>query len=217
MWDRLLGKGLWFLLLWALCWGCAPAGPVPGYAAPKAPARGLFLVASEKMLSPVFARRVILLVKAGRGGAVGLIINSPTPHSLGDVVPRLKGLKVAASPVFAGGPVEPRRLQVLFRSSGSPPRSEPVLDDVFFSRSEQTLLEQGAGASPSALRVFAGYAGWAPGQLERELERGGWHLVSAGSEVLFRERTEGLWRELLPASAAPSRWVRVEGGCLPAC
>jgi putative transcriptional regulator len=171
------------------------------------PAKGLFLVASKKMRSPVFSRTVILLVKAGKRGAVGVIVNRPTPHSFGEALPQLKELKGAGSAIFEGGPVEPRRLQALFRSPDQPPQSEQVFAGIYYSGSEQVVLEQvQTGVPASALRIYAGYAGWAPGQLEQELRRGGWHLVSADPEILFREKPGAIWQELLPAPAPRWTW-----------
>jgi putative transcriptional regulator len=170
------------------------------------PGKGVFLVASEDMEGPVFKHAVILLVFADETGALGLIINRPTPHTLEQAIPALKGLKGAGMRVFDGGPVERVTLQVLFRSDDPPAESFHIFEDVYFSRSEPMILDMvKVGVPSSAMRLYAGYAGWAPGQLEMEMERGGWHLIEADVRSLFDEKHDELWRQLVPGTA--SRWV----------
>ncbi|MFC1684537.1 YqgE/AlgH family protein [Pseudomonadota bacterium] len=174
--------------------------------AAKSPGKGAWLVASEDMEGPVFKHAVILLVFADETGALGLIINRPTPHTLGQAIPALKGLKGADEVVFDGGPVDRTTLQVLFRSEDPPADSFHIFEDVYFSRNELLILDMvKVGVPPSAMRLYAGYTGWAPGQLEMEMERGGWHLVEADVQSLFDKKYDELWRQLVPGAA--SRWV----------
>ncbi|VAX08326.1 hypothetical protein MNBD_GAMMA26-534 [hydrothermal vent metagenome] len=191
-------KGLQTILLWSLC--CTLA-----FAAPPAPKAGLFLVATKKMSGPIFSRTVILLVKADKTGTMGVIINRPTPHSLGDVVQQLRGTNGADSIIFDGGPVAPIILHTLYRSKPPVDSSIQVFEGVYFSNSEQVLLDR-IQTSPTSTRIYSGYTGWAAGQLESELKRGDWHLVAADPEVVFRSKTDGIWQELVPAGA--TRWVR---------
>lgn len=174
--------------------------------AAKSPGKGTLLVASEDMNGPVFKHVVILLVFADETGALGLIVNRPTPHTLGQAIPALKGLKGADEVVFDGGPVDRTTLQVLFRSDDPPADSFHIFEDVYFSRNEPLILDMvKVGVPPSAMRLYAGYAGWAPGQLEMEMERGGWHFAEADAQSLFDKKYDELWRQLVPGTA--SRWV----------
>jgi len=107
---------------------------------------------------------------------------------------------------FDGGPVDRTTLQVLFRSDDPPSDSFHIFEDVYFSRNEALILDMvKVGVPPSAMRLYAGYAGWAPGQLEMEMERGGWHLAEADVQSLFDKKYDELWRQLVPGTA--SRWV----------
>jgi len=179
-------KGLQALLLWFFCCALSLAAPPP-----LVPTKGLFLVASEKTSSPAFSRTVILLVKANKGGAMGIIINRPTPHLLGDMVEQLRETGGANNIIFEGGPVGPVQLHTLFQSESPTKDGVQILKDIYFSRSEAVLLER-VQTSPASTRIYAGYAGWAAGQLESELARGGWHLMAANQEILFRNKVDDL-------------------------
>lgn len=205
-----LSRGLFILALLAVgaaSSALADSGPGPaGLAVAHGPEKGYFLVASKDMTGAMFKNTVILLVSMDEDGAVGLIVNRPTPHTLGEGIPALKDLRGADRLVFDGGPVDRVTLQVLFRSEDPPAESVHVFDDVYYSRNESLILGMvQLGVPPSNMRLYAGYAGWAPGQLEMELKRGGWHLVKADADSLFDEKYDELWRQLVPGAA--SRWV----------
>jgi putative transcriptional regulator len=96
---------------------------------------------------------------------------------------------------------------LLVRSEEQPNPARPVLDDVWVSESPELLdrlLEEG---SKTEFRAVAGYAGWGSGQLEGELERGDWHLVSGSGDRVFTDRPSTLWRRLLPRNEA--EWSRL--------
>ena len=189
----------------------ASAAPAPGSGAAhgaalttsaggELPARGKFLIASRELVEPTFARRVVLLLDYhdSRGG-LGLIINRPSPFPLARIVPELEGVEVRAPFVRSGGPVERNRLFMLLRAASRPPGTERILEDTYGASTLGPLRALiGSGEASSAhFVVYAGYAGWAPGQLEGEIERGDWHVAPGRSEYVFDFDASEVWPHLI--------------------
>ena len=161
----------------------------------QAPAGGFFLVAKPSILDPNFSRTVVLVTQTPDGATLGVILNRPTKQSLAEILPGNERLARFTEPLCFGGPVEPAGLFAVFRGTEDPGPSLPVIEDVRLALQPATL-EQLLLKPPEALRLFAGYAGWAPGQLDRELARGDWWTVRAEVETIFRKNTDTLWDEL---------------------
>lgn len=168
-----------------------------------APAAGRFLVAARTLRDPNFVETVILLVDFGDEGATGVIINRPTEIPLAGVLPEVSGLKDREDKVWQGGPVASWQLVLLTRSAEAGEGSRRVLSDVYFSTS-RLLLERLVEESQE-FRVYAGYAGWSPGQLEGEIARGGWSVLPGDPEMVFDPHPFSLWRELLERSSG--KWA----------
>ncbi len=164
-------------------------------AAAQAPAGGFFLVAKPTILDPNFSRTVVLVTRTPDGGTLGVILNRPTQRSLAGILPGNERLARFTEPLGFGGPVEPGGLFAVFRGTGDPGPSFPVIEDVRLALQPATV-EQLLLKPPEALRLFVGYAGWAPGQLDRELARGDWWTLKADAETVFRKSTTTLWDEL---------------------
>jgi putative transcriptional regulator len=141
------------------------------------------LVASPQLRDPNFQRAVVLLVQHNAQGALGIIVNREAPMRLGDVVADMEGLNPvrAIQPVLWGGPVERGVGFVVFR--GEAAEGWDVGDGVAVSTSSQRLASLVAGGGEFLLCL--GYAGWGPGQLDREFEEGSWVYSENVSEVLF--------------------------------
>ena len=170
------------------------------------PGRGMFLVAAPTLRDPNFARTVVLLLEYDETGALGLVINRPTEASLHDVLvtplPNSEG-----HTVFAGGPVELRRLIALLRSPVAVDGAERLFGDVHASGSMDTLrraLERDGHATD--VHAYLGYAGWSPGQLDAEISRGDWIVTPADAESIFDTPPGDVWRNLMRRNAG--RWVR---------
>jgi putative transcriptional regulator len=188
------------LLLWAALAFAAPAGALE-------PEIGRFLVARPQV-SGFFAETVIVLVDHGAHGSMGLIVNRPTQHSVAELLPEIDAARGHGEPVFLGGPVEMRQLLLLVRAAAAPPGSAPVLAGVHVSGSRETL--EALLARPPAggeLRTYVGYAGWAPGQLAAEIERGDWLVAPGDAASVFTREPGDLWRKLFDAH----RSIRVKG------
>lgn len=197
---RLLRYGFGVLL--ALATGLAVAGD--------ASVRGTLLVAARDMTDTPFARTVILVIEHDDDGAQGLVLNRPTDRSLSDVIPAaVPSDSKRDRPLYSGGPVRPRQLSMLVRTTTPHEGVDQVLPGVgHTSRAPvfNAILEQ--ASKGAGIRVFAGYAGWAPGQLDHEIDRGSWHILDASADAVFNRSNEGLWQrmlERLPASTGRQR------------
>jgi putative transcriptional regulator len=162
-------------------------------AAPLRP--GAFLVAAPRLNDPNFGKTVVLLVRHGRRGSFGLIINRPAKIKTEEVLPDLKGAQ--APPLFFGGPVGRNVLFALVKDEPPPDGAQKILNQVYFVGQREILLPLLQRPKPSRkIRVYAGYSGWGPGQLEREVLRGDWNVIDADEGTIFTEETSEIWQEL---------------------
>lgn len=184
-------------LLLGLVLPAAARAPARGVAA-AVPATGKFLVARRNLPSPNFFRTVVLLTAHDPDGTLGVIVNRRTGFDAGDLLPDLPAARGAGHAVFIGGPVAPHRIVMLLRRERVADTVERVTDEISFSADRSVLEALIARRKPaSELRLYAGHAGWAPGQLDDELARGDWHLVDADAEAVFGDDSERLWERLI--------------------
>lgn len=176
------------------------AGPA---AAPDAPAQaptltGQFLVATPELSGPVFLRTVIYMIRHDpRGGAMGLIVN----RQLGEVplavlleqsgLPN-KGAKGSVK-VNVGGPVEATRVFVLHTDDWTGADTTKLAGGLAVTSQPDVLQAIAAGTGPRRARFTLGYAGWAPGQLEAEIEAGYWVTVPSDSAIIFDDANDTKW------------------------
>ena len=178
------------------------------------PQKGVFLVASSDMTDPRFHQSVVLLLAHEEDGTLGLIINRASEIPLSEVLPELEGSGVPSQVLFFGGPVGLNGLLFLIYSDTPPERASEVMANVYFSGDRgllEALLEQGRDSHD--LRVYAGRAGWAPGQLADEIARGSWRLVRGDPQTVFEKDLEDIWRDLSGPPKIP-RFI-VERGVKP--
>ncbi|MEJ2185841.1 MAG: YqgE/AlgH family protein [Gemmatimonadota bacterium] len=156
--------------------------------------KGQLLISGGGLFDPNFRHTVVLVGEHNAEGALGVVLNRPLDTSVADGVPPLAGLVGPGEPLFQGGPVQPTQ-PVLLAEFSNPERADlPVFGAVGFL----------TGSVPSDLqpevlraRVFAGYSGWGPGQLEAELEEGAWIIEEATAEDVFTGAPETLWSRVL--------------------
>lgn len=170
--------------------------PPPASAQGAATANGVFLVASPGLLDPHFRHAVVLVTQLPDGGSVGFIVNRPGERSLAQILPHNEVLKRFTEPLYLGGPIEAAGLFAMFHGKDQLPGALRVLDDLSFGLNP-AVVEQLLHASPAQVRFFNGYAGWAPGQLAQELSLGGWYVMHADAETVFRKNMDTLWDELI--------------------
>jgi putative transcriptional regulator len=153
------------------------------------------LIAGPSLLDPNFWRTVVLIVEHNEEGALGLVLNRPSETSVGEAVPELASVVEGDEQLFIGGPVQPSSVIVLAQFEDPGDAALLAFDDV-------GVL--GTGPSPEELttgvragRAFLGHAGWGPGQLDGELERGDWIVEPARFGDAFSIDARGLWSEVL--------------------
>jgi putative transcriptional regulator len=153
---------------------------------------------------------VVLLLDYAPGGAMGLIINRPSEVKLSTLLPEMEELQQRGDRVYFGGPVAINQMLMLIRSATQPDDSRRILEDTFVSASpkvlEQMVEDAGKGEE---FRVYAGYAGWGPGQLDGEVVRGDWFVMSADSRTVFDKAPAEMWPELIRRFSA--QWVKLPG------
>lgn len=158
---------------------------------------GRLLVATPALADPNFDRAVVLLLDHDEEGSLGVVLNRPTPVDVGDILESWGGLAGAPGVVFQGGPVS---LDSALGLAVIPGDEGPLgwrrvhgaigLVDL---ETPPELLARALGS----LRIFAGYAGWGPGQLEDELTEGAWYVVESEPGDVSSPRPESLWRAVL--------------------
>lgn len=136
-------------------------------------------------------------------GALGVVLNRPGPTTLEDVTPEWRPLAVEPAVVFTGGPVAGEAVLGLARSrhGADPDVFVPVLGDL--GTIDLTTDPFDLAGTVDCVRVFAGYAGWAAGQLEAELDRDAWFVVDRHDDDVFCSRPETLWRDVLRRQRGP--------------
>lgn len=156
--------------------------------------QGVFLVAKPHLNDPNFIQSVILLVSYGKEGAMGLVINKPAYIQLRHLVPELKGMKGAAIPIYKGGPVSINDIYILFTSDTPKEGALQVFDNVNYTGRKEIILSllQDKPMNTKVM-IYAGHAGWAPGQLEHEIRRGDWITVKADVNKVFAEEPARIW------------------------
>lgn len=158
------------------------------------------LVANEQLGDPNFAHSVILIVQYDPAeGTVGLVLNRPTQIPLSRVFPSIKNAR--SDPVFVGGPVQEAAVQALLRLAHKTDDATPIGDDVYVSGAKELIEKSIASrAEPSNFRIYLGYAGWAPSQLEAEVRLGAWLVLNRRSNVVFDNDPDTLWSRLIHES-----------------
>jgi putative transcriptional regulator len=156
--------------------------------------RGQLLVAGPALLDPNFRRTVVLVGEHGEEGAMGVVLNRPSQTRVEDAVPTLADLSGVDELVYLGGPVQPQAVVVLADFVEPEKAGTLVLDAIGFLPGDTDPHEIG---ELTRARVFAGYAGWAPEQLEAELEEGSWIVVPAEPADVFTTRPDELWSDVL--------------------
>jgi putative transcriptional regulator len=192
----------------------APTGePISG---PLEPAAGRFLVARRDLYAPFFSHSVIYLLQHNSAGTVGVIVNRPLGKTAAELLPDLQDQGLGSYPVFNGGPVNPRIMVLLFRGDYQQEPALHVSDDVYASSDSAMLAQLLVARKPvNELRMFAGQAGWLPGQLSRELARDDWYVTEGDPDALFSGDTRSLWRKLIDRLDPLGMLVQQHAGEMP--
>ncbi len=171
------------------------------------PLTGRLLVAAPEMRDPNFDRTVILVLEHGSDGTLGVVLNRPSATDLCAALPQWEGFAADPSVVFLGGPVSPTAAICL---GCTPVATEPDGWSPLFGGLGTVDLDRDPDdlAAPIRdIRVFAGYAGWGPGQAEGEVDAGAWYVVDAHPNDTVSPDPADLWRTVLRRQPGPLAMV----------
>lgn len=158
------------------------------------PLRGRLLVATPSLTDGNFAHAVVLVLEHHDEGAVGVVVNRPSEAALADTLPEWAPRASGPEVIFVGGPVQRDAMIALGRSADTDAGEQLVLPGVAVV---DLAEDPGRRSDIEAVRVFAGYSGWGAGQLETEIEAGGWFVVDALPDDVFAAHPEDLWRRVM--------------------
>ena len=156
--------------------------------------QGHLLIAGSSLLDPNFHHTVVLIGHHDEEGAVGVVLNRRSEVEVADAAPPLAGLVEPGERLFIGGPVQSEAAVVL-ADLEHPERAKVIAFGSIGFLPEETDPEE-LGEIRRA-RVFAGYAGWGPGQLEGEVDEGSWIVEPALPTDVFTDDPEALWGVVL--------------------
>jgi len=197
-----------FLVSFILCFFIAKdiAAPNTKYPANLPLGKGVFLVADPRMEGPYFSNSVVLLLEYDQTGAFGVIVNRPTNIPLAQIVPDIKGVEKLKGNMFLGGPVAGNTPLMLLWTDKKPEKADnSVLDGVYYITEHKYMINVIEQMKPEdTVRVYAGYAGWHPGQLEAEVERGGWVVLKADPYTVFDKNPATIWDGLISGKSGIS-------------
>ena len=195
--QRYVAGGLCALLL-------LPGSSWPASRADTKPLNAILIVARDHLPDSNFAGSIVLVMNNLGPGPVGIIINRPMPIPVSRLFPDIERLAQVHDKVYFGGPVDFGSLWFLFRAATPPEQAIQACDGVYLSADHELLLRLLGRKKPmDNLRIFQGHAGWAPGQLEAEIERHDWTPKRADMEAIFSGKSEYPW----PAPQDPKQSI----------
>ncbi len=159
------------------------------------PAKGRLLLSEPFMGDYYFGRSVILLAEYNKEGSFGLILNKPINKHLNEVTEDFPEL---SAPLFLGGPVESNRLFFIHTLGDVVDGSVEVLKGLYWGGNMEDILEmaQLKKLTPENIRFFLGYSGWGAHQIDDELKRNSWAVTTATADLIFKTKTDLLWKKL---------------------
>jgi len=158
--------------------------------------KGQLILDNGKLRGSFFHRTVILICQHDSEGAFGLVLNRSTKNKVGEAVVANLPDTLKEETLFLGGPVQPQALSYLHNDTYLPDAN--VLTNLSLGHSLDSLVDLGESFSSTVrLKIFAGYAGWSPGQLEDEMKRDTWMTHPASLELVFHPNPEQLWPAIL--------------------
>jgi putative transcriptional regulator len=158
--------------------------------------KGQLLLDSGQLTGSFFARTVILVCQHDAEGAFGLVLNRPTGGKVGEALVADLPDALKEQPLFLGGPVQPTAMSFLHTDTFLPDGN--VMANLNVGHSLDELVDVGESFSTDKkVKLFAGYSGWSPGQLEDEMKRKAWLTHPASVELIFSPHNESLWAKLM--------------------
>jgi putative transcriptional regulator len=155
--------------------------------------KGSLLLASAGIEGGVFRKTVILVAEHDEKGALGFVLNHPSQALVDEIAPSLNRYDVLDERLYIGGPVQPEIVAIIAEFRTHDPDTSMIFDDVGFAPAEGPEVPAGLVRA----RAFAGYAGWGPGQLEREMEEDSWIVEPATKDDVFAGDADRLWSDVV--------------------
>jgi putative transcriptional regulator len=163
---------------------------------------GKLLVSAPSLHDPNFRRTVVLMSHHDEDGAMGLVLSRPSPLTVADAVPSLADLPGAES-LYVGGPVQTDSIVALVELEEPDESVPPIIGAIGYLPGEGGI----EGLEIARARVFAGYSGWGPGQLEAELDEPSWIVVRAEPDDVFAADPDELWHRVLNRKGGKYRLI----------
>ena len=168
----------------------------------------ILLVAADNMPDPRFAQTVVLVANHNHNGPVGVIINRPLTLRLHHLFPDYAELNENNESAFYGGPVASQTVVFIMRAETQLKHALHVFDDVYLSLDKELFEKTLQRQNPAdGVKVFLGYAGWTRGQLQKEIDKGDWHVITPDLETIYSEEPGQLWEKL--SSKFRGEWVNL--------
>lgn len=168
------------------------------------PVPGQLLYASPAMSDANFSETVLLLLLSNEQGSRAIALNRPTWVKPAEAFPDIEELATSEATLYFGGPVNPNLLVIVFDAGDTvPENSQQVFGNIFVTTDPAALTAAAAGGS-TRVRLFAGHAAWAPGQLEAEVAAGNWRLVNGSADRVFADDPAALWNTIPSAGGGVS-------------
>ena len=183
-------------IFWAACAACALQAQSKN---PQDLGVGKILVAPRGSVDPLFAESVVLLVRYNPTDALGLMVNKRSNVAVNDALKEFAAAAKHSERVFVGGPVELDTVFAMVHAPHAPEGAATVAGNIHFIAGRASLEKalRAAPANAENLRVYIGYCGWGPRQLDSEVRRGGWYIFSRGEDIAFDAAPERLWQKLV--------------------
>jgi putative transcriptional regulator len=171
------------------------------------PQPGMLLVATPQLVDPNFADTVVLLLDVDEDGALGVVLNRPSPVSVSEVLEGWSDVVAQPEVLFQGGPVSTQGALAVgwLRDASDVPVGFREVSGELGVVDLDTPVELIDG-SLYGMRIFAGYAGWGAQQLDGEIEEGSWYVVPGTPDDVFREDPARLWRDVLRRQPGDLAW-----------
>ena len=161
------------------------------------PKKGRFLVATDKLAHSSFKETVIFMTHFSSRGATGITINRPANIPMKEAFPSVKELKNIEESIFLGGPVRTDGIFVLMKTERPHAGMREVVENIYFTVGLNAVIHGlPKSVEGEATRAYAGYSGWAPGQLQAEIDRGDWIIVEADPSIIFDKNPDTIWKQL---------------------
>jgi len=158
--------------------------------------KGQLLLDGGKLSGSFFHRSVVLICEHNAEGALGLVLNRNSGNKVGEMIVADLPEELKEQPLFLGGPVQANALSFLHSDAFIP--NANVMTNLSVGHSLDSLVDIGESfSSTQKIKVFAGFSGWSPGQLETEMKNGAWLTHPASLDLVFKIEPAKLWKTIL--------------------